>query len=291
MNIEIRQRFRPYSHMPGATALVPGTLWVVRATPSCLRIEDLSGVVHHEMALGIAIGPKRGFTLQQDLEKQLVFVFGQADKGFYRLQIRPLPEGIELKQGDQCSVVPLGGPRGVKARERLSLGSHKAQDWDLVRRRWDLREILPQIFHLGQQTPAQIDCSEQSLEALCMEIFPPQIPSASLLCKGAKMIRNVFVQERGDELLLLPSSPILFDSGRLVGVEWGNIGRVDFEWTKRQMRRLVLRVQVGGVRTFFFPKEVKEFRLRSNCQEERCNNGQPLVLAAGTTYLLDHFQK
>jgi hypothetical protein len=277
--------------MAGATALIPGTLWVVRATPARLRIEDLSGEVHYEMALEIAIGPKRGFTLQQDLEKQLVFVFGQADTGFYRLQIRALPDGIELKRGSECWVVPLAGPRGIKAQERLSLGNNKAQDWDLVRRRWDLREILPQIFHLGQQTPGSSDALMLSLEMLCMELFPPQFPSASLLCKGAQMIRNLFVQERGDELLLLPSSPILFDSGRLVGVEWGNIGKVDFEWTKRQMRQLILHVRLGGVRTLSFPKEVKEFRLRSNCQEERCSNGQPLALAAGKTYLLDHFQK
>ena len=291
MHINIRERLRPYSHTPGATALLPGTLWVVRATPARLRIEDLSGHVHYEMALEIALGPKRGFTLQQDLEKQLLFIFGQAEKGFYRLQIRPLPEGIELKRGDECWVVPLAGPRGAKARERLSLGSNRAQDWDLVRRRWDLREILPQIFHLGQQTPGEIDSSEQPLETLCMELFPPQTPSAALLCKGAKMVRNLFVQERDGVLLLLPSSPILFDSGRLVGVEWGNIGRVDFEWTKRQMRRLVLRVRSGGVQTLSFPKEVKEFRLRSDCQEQKCSNGQPLALAAGKTYLLDRFQK
>jgi len=291
MHIKIRERLRPYSHMSGATALIPGTLWVVRATPTRLRIEDLAGNLHHEMPLEIAIGPKRGFTVQQDLEKQLVFVFGQAEKGFYRLQIRALPEGIELKRGDQVWIVPLAGPRGVKARERLSLGNNKAQDWDLVRRRWDLREILPQIFHLGQQTPGVADFSELPLETLCMELFPPEIPSASLLCKGAQMIRNLFVQERGDELLLLPSSPILFDSGRLVGVEWGQIGKVDFEWTKRQMRRLVLRVRLGGVRILSFPKEVKEFRLRSDCQEEKCSNGQPLALVVGKTYLLDRFQK
>lgn len=34
--------------------------------------------------------------------------------------------------------------------DRLSLGSHKAQDWDLVKRRLDLKEILPVWNRLGQ---------------------------------------------------------------------------------------------------------------------------------------------
>ena len=289
IHIEIRERLRPYSHTPGATALIPGTLWVVRAFPTRLCIEDLTGVVHYELPIEISVSPKRGFTLQQDLERQLLSVFGQGEKSFFRLQMRALADGIELKRGAECWVVPLAGPRCGKARERLSLGNNKAQDWDLARRRWDLREILPLLFHLGQQTPGE-EKVERSLEALCMDLFPPQISSSALLNQGARVIRDLFVREHEEEFTILPIS---FDSGRLVGVEWGQIGKVDFEWTKGRMRRLVLRVESGGVRTLFFPKELKEFRLRSKCMKraEKWNNGQPLTLAAGETYFLDRFQK
>ncbi|MFT4552401.1 MAG: hypothetical protein ACI9S8_001026 [Chlamydiales bacterium] len=39
-------------------------------------------------------------------------------------------------------------------KERLSLGSHKAQDWDMIVRRQDLREIFPAWLRLGQMSPS-----------------------------------------------------------------------------------------------------------------------------------------
>lgn len=42
------------------------------------------------------------------------------------------------------------------SKERLSLGNHKAQDWDMVLRRQKVQEILPAWLSLGQMLPRQM---------------------------------------------------------------------------------------------------------------------------------------
>jgi hypothetical protein len=44
-------------------------------------------------------------------------------------------------------------PYQASASHRLSLGNHKAQDWDLIKRRLDLKEIFPIWNRLGQLVP------------------------------------------------------------------------------------------------------------------------------------------
>ncbi len=38
--------------------------------------------------------------------------------------------------------------------EKISLGNLKAQDWELVQRRSDLREMVPALYLLGQKIPS-----------------------------------------------------------------------------------------------------------------------------------------
>jgi len=74
MKIKIAERLRPFSHTPGASCLIPGTCFAVTAFPTLLRIDQ------HEIKLKLT-GPVSNFTLQQDLEKNCVFVFGKAKEG------------------------------------------------------------------------------------------------------------------------------------------------------------------------------------------------------------------
>lgn len=201
MRFDVVQRCRPFSHLKGVHALLPGSDWAVQAYPTLLCFTNLHSqeTIHVEWGL---TGPVTGFTLELDLEKGLLWLFGQSREGFFRFRIRRECRGIQIfvqraaGQGiayrlrDVAGVavakgeilIPLAQepwwrpPCEAPCEERLSLGMHKAQDWDLLLRRGDLREIAPLWIRMGQQVqpPACLpvggtmqllhDCSQQIRE-------------------------------------------------------------------------------------------------------------------------------
>jgi len=207
MHLSIASRNKPYSHTPGIPTLLPGSTLEVRAYPSRLCIIDLAEQsIDSDLSLNI-VAPCQEFTVQQDLEKGLIRVWGKSANGFFRYTVSPLRDikgvlitiekapakGIKIQdaslkplsiqKGDETTqeknpflhphdqilitattsdLLPQQLPKKAKKIERLSLGSHKSQDWDLLHRRGDLKEILPLWLQLGQMTPS----THQSINAL-----------------------------------------------------------------------------------------------------------------------------
>lgn len=184
MHIDIAQRLRPYSHTAGTCCLIPGTHFSVQVFPCLLRIHDVSGidsVLIAEIPIHLQ-GPVDQFLVTLDLERGWVRVEGRSLKGFFRyliaassslnnlvLVVEKSPEEpLFSKLPSRVSVVskehPLYNPPGT---ERLSLGNHKAQDWDLVMRRQDLTEVFPAWLRLGQlMSPAKDPIAYEGTAAL-----------------------------------------------------------------------------------------------------------------------------
>jgi hypothetical protein len=174
MKITIATRFCPFSHTPGAGCLVPGTRWQLRAFPTLLRFSHNSQQIDLSLQL---TGPVKKFTLQQDLERKSIWIFGEAKEGYFRLRVRANDEGFLvdaektppmglmtskglLKSKDQLQILvelDFFTPSHV---ERISFGSHKKQDWDQVLRRLDLKEMIPIFLDLAQKIPPTL--SQQS---------------------------------------------------------------------------------------------------------------------------------
>jgi len=182
MRIEIAQRLRPFCHLAGAYVVLPGSSLRLQIYPTLLRIDDLSGSVPTSLAeVSFAIsGPLQDFTILQDLEKGSLRIWGKNPQGFFRYAIKSLSggEGIQLSfektptagvklncngkwklhsnevamAGDSCHVgaEQLTTCYAVPMIDRLSLGSHKAQDWEQMRRRRDFADIFPIWHRLGQ---------------------------------------------------------------------------------------------------------------------------------------------
>lgn len=323
MTISITARLRPFSHRPGARCVLPGSHWKIEAFPTLLRIGDI------DVPLEVT-GPVRNFTLQQDLEKNCAWVFGDAQEGFYRIKVEAKEEGFELffdrfphaKRRKEKKFFP----REItfflpQYWERLSLGSHKAQDWDLVRRRLDLKEILPVLFGLGQKIPRLppqplrgtarllevpkdpkqiLPAFEAIFLAAFHEIAVPRLnddehqglcPEEAevghpffLLQETEKRIRALFFSQDERRLSFLPSSP--FAAGRMIDVQVEGVGSLDFEWAKGIPRRIVFRASTSGEVVLLFPKGVTSFR----AEKKKRKAEEPLLLEAGKTYLLDRFQ-
>ncbi|MCC6127807.1 MAG: hypothetical protein IT584_01210 [Chlamydiae bacterium] len=339
MKIRIAEKFRPFSHRPGAECLVPGTAWAVRAFPT--RLWFLYEDQKIEIVFHIK-GPVKEFTLQQDLEKGLVWVFGKALEGYFRLRIQASLSGFEIfaervfQGGLETSLGTLLAkkslilktalsfqPLPTFARERISLGCNKEQNWDAARLRLDLKEMLPPLFLLAQQLPSvqrgsfafpeekkrARDILLAFFQAHMTQILVPRvfddeyqgISFASLdkhlspivlLQEAARWIRSLFVQLQASSISILPDLPNLFECGRLLHMRVDSLGEFDLEWSKLLPRKMVFRSNVSQEILLTLPKPIQSFRVRSNRSEKGRyqKTAEPFMVKATATYFLDRFQ-
>lgn len=324
--IKIVERLKPFSHVPGASCLLPGTCLVVEAFPTLVRV----GTFEFPLPL---TGPVEGFTLQQDLERDCVFLFGKAREGFFKLRIGAYEGGfsLDVEKGALESQkieaeFPFHAPRDS---ERLFLGNHKAQDWDLIQRRADLKEWLPPLFCLGQKiasVPPQKLCGTARLldwrldsprdriylaqaldsffKAAFTKILVPRlrddhyqglVPDEPvdgnpffLIQEASRQIRALFFRQNERRLAFLPHLPLPLDAGKLTGLKVAGVGKIDFEWSKKSLRRAVIHTDTSGEVIPEWPKEIKSYRVGKKESKKR---GEPLLLQAGKIYLLDRFEK
>ncbi len=288
MKISIAQRLRPFSHRPGTSCLVPGTAWQVTAFPTLLQFYNLqTGEEREEVLSG-----GKSFTLTQDLER------GEVRVGRHVIKLGKLPASIE----------------------RLSLGSHKALDWDLCRRRLDLADILPVWFRLGQMVPSDGTLNFPALDKLeaapflekvfCayfhgilvprlfdedhQGLFPAGKPIATaplaLLVEGARWIRTLFFQ---DNFKFLPNLPPQFHAGRLLHVQTKEGDSIDMEWSKKLLRRVVIRPGKSREVHIQLQKSLASFRVRRSAKDrgQRQLAEAQLSLEKGKVLFLDQFQK
>lgn len=344
MRIIIGERLKPFSHTPGVFCPLPGSTLRVQIFPNLVRLDDLSRGEPRflkEFPLGLR-GPIQGFTAQLDLEKGNICVWGEAQQGFFRYRVFSTPEGVAFKV-EKCSLVlPKVQDNHVHKppeMDRLSLGSHKKQDWDLVCRRSDLKEIFPVWLRLGQLIPKctfketagtgmllnrcqeAIDHNEnlQSVDRW-LDLFhagfegilsprlqdtefqgfelPPvsedtQDSPLALLYEGAMFIRQMLIQQQDSLIHILPSLPPEFHCGRYTNVDCGDRGTISFEWSKKTLRRLIIKPKVSKPLKFIFQKKIKSFRFRINQEEKGVfyPAGHELDLQGGKLYFLDNFRR
>lgn len=342
MQITIADRLKPFSHFPGTHFIIPKTFLRAQIFPTLIRIDDMSGGMPKrvdEISLDFQ-GPFEDFTIQQDLEKGYLRVWGMTAKGFmryclaangasYSLRMEKSPEVIK-------SVDPVEKNGGALNVERLSLGVNKTQDWTMIVRRRNLAEIFPFWHRLGQLTLTKDkdnvlsdktlfeecrlaieDGTRDRLLAPFINLFLagfegglsprlqdqdfqgfdlPVISSStplSLLTKGAELIRSLFVQCDGHRLSILPALPSEFHSGRMTNVHCEGYGKVDLEWTKKKIRRMVFHSETSSPLNVKFQKEIKSFRLRTGNRDrgQRYLTQIPIDTQAGQIYWFDNFEQ
>ena len=116
----------------------------------------------------------------------------------------------------------------------------------------------------------------------------------SLLTEGASLIRRICIEDEGERIALLPALPQELHAGRFLNVQCKNGAVLDVEWSKKQIRRVMLKT--GGkdhLLQLQVQKGLKQFRLREapNAQGKRVFCGAPLALKANSIYYFDRFEK
>ncbi len=337
--ITITQRLRPFSHRPGVRCIIPGTNLSLQAFPLRIVLFDSCGTEADALVIE-GTGPVNGFTLMQDLEKGSVIILGHASEGYYRIsfaqdisgeltyRVEKSPSDSFIRQEQQLLVHSTPTfPRYPP--ERLSLGSHKKLDWDLVTRRYDLCEIIPCWLRLATMTPSEQDTSflllqhcsdliankdrealEVAFSSLALRLFDdillPQKRDDrhqglfsetlddpySALSATATLIRSLFLTVEDNTIAILPALPVAFHCGRYINIPCGEFGTIDIEWSKKLIRRMTFSSTCYGELIFTFQRSLRSFRLRTNMQPATsitCNT--PITVASGTLYHFDNFRK
>ncbi|MFN0065591.1 MAG: hypothetical protein ACKVOH_05075 [Chlamydiales bacterium] len=302
--ITIGAKLQPFSHKPGQRCAIPGTKIIVEAYPSLVRIDG------REVLLDIE-GPLRQFTLLQDLERGCVTIFSEK----YRFHILPNGEIIHKKLSG-LPIIP---------REKLSLGSHKSQEWE---RKKTFAQIFPVWFALGRLIQAKgefplLDICKQTValnrpervlpafERLFLSGFSHmmvprlydddfQAISQSggkgdpfvLLSEGAILIRSLFIQSTKQQVSILPHLPPEFHTGRFCHLAV-DTALLDMEWSKKQIRRIALLAKNEGEIEWRFSPDIKRYRLRIDQAKKGDIKSvrESLVIKSDTLYLLDQFEK
>lgn len=320
MRITIAERLRPFSHLPGTTCLLPGTPYEFRFYPTRLGSHDLH--LH---------GPVEDFTVQQDLEKCRLTVWGHYQEGFLRYHIFfDIEEKAVILEMDRCPSAGLSSslrktpllpkqrvrliensphlPCPKNSRARLSLGCHRAQDWDLMKRRARLEEIFPFWFRLGMLLEEESSGNRHPLLEQCAQNVLKQDRLAlytsfkNLFSAGFEGILTPRLQDQAFQGLMpllakTEGSPtiLLSAAARLIArlfidtsannlsflpllppeFHCGRItgyavpfGEVDLEWSKKTLRRLIFRNRNNAQPSFIFPKQIKAFRIRTSPKDK-----------------------
>ncbi len=309
MTLQIAARLKPFCHRPGAVCIVPFTSCQVQAFPTRLRFVDLLSGKSWEERLDWK-GPVEGFTVELDLERGCVALFGRTAEGFRRVWI----EGTEVRYKQPA----------VKSGdlERLSLGKHTKLDWDLVWRRMNLEEIVPILFRLGQLVPQSeaaspifrfLEFSDKrkiASQLICFlkagfhGILAPRLEDEefqgivetgvsrgsplALLTEGYRVLRGLFFQEREGAFSLLPTLPPEFHAGRLVHLRSLQGDLLSFEWSKKVLRRAFLKPAVSREIFLCLQPSLQSYRINKKVRQ---NVEKPLLLEEGQTIFLDRFEK
>jgi hypothetical protein len=203
MHITIAERLRPFSHVPGFSILLPGSSLRFQIFPALIRVHDLSykePLLITEITIGIK-GPVRDFTVLQDLEKGNILVWGHTADGYMRYKIITAQNPnfhvvVEKEPDSQSRPLVWSATQGFhvspcqtdgetkkaffvsaqqdeslsniykpQVSERLSLGNHKAQDWDVIRKHAHMEEIFPLWHRLGNMLsiPKYVSCGGTSV--------------------------------------------------------------------------------------------------------------------------------
>ncbi|HSW86531.1 MAG TPA: hypothetical protein VLG49_03410 [Rhabdochlamydiaceae bacterium] len=347
MRIKIAERLHPFSHTPGVSCIVPNTSVEVEVFPVLLRFKDLDSSMQTEYKLDLK-GPVRNFTVVQDLEKMCVRVFGHFAEGYVRYHIVREEKGLaivfEKAPGTllarQMNIeMPMSIDRVEVQPERLSLGIDKKQDWDLVVRRQDLKEIFPIWLRLGQLLgTSKIESSHigtLSLLDVCEELvakrekialldaflnvfnagfrgimvprlsddqfqgLAPEIENSAsgafplpILINGSSLVRSLFFEEDPNSISFLPCLLSNFDCGRFINIQSMH-GEIDMEWSKKMLRRVVIRCKTNRELFLRLQNSIKKFRIRKS-QRDRgkvIESGKSILLNENETLLLDRFQR
>ncbi|NGX56614.1 MAG: hypothetical protein K1060chlam5_00857 [Candidatus Anoxychlamydiales bacterium] len=349
MLIKIRNDLYPFSHSFGKTLLITNTNYTLQVFPSMLIFKEINKDKEFKIHFDIN-GPIKNFLVMQDLKKGIVkisfftkddfisykiFTFDSTKIFFEKIHSNSLDLKINTtsKKVKSKSTIelPIEITSNEKIIEKLSFGSHKKQDIDLIKRREDIKEIFPFIFSLSQffkcekKYTSQIFKSiekkiknkdklnlEEDFLNICksffFDFFTPRIfhfdyqnifkenfgkiDPIIILKEFSRLLRNTLILEEKENVNILPLLMKEFFCGRFINVNL-NFAIIDIEWSKKLIKKMIVKPKVDKKIHFKFQSKIDTFRVRSFLKEKGKvhKNNDLFFLEKNKTYFFDRFQK
>lgn len=170
MRIQIRNRYKLFTHRPGAFVILPFSEYFLQIFPA--KIFVFKGDVQIAEIDVSYESPPDSFVIELDLEKGNITIHGNAGSVFFRTFIffdEKIIFHIDKPYGQYQTVSDLIRFQKNKLKrtistERISFGIFKKPLFEKVQEREDLREILPLWHALAKVIPkAAVDFSKPSL--------------------------------------------------------------------------------------------------------------------------------
>ncbi|NGX32363.1 MAG: hypothetical protein K1060chlam4_00406 [Candidatus Anoxychlamydiales bacterium] len=113
-----------------------------------------------------------------------------------------------------------------------------------------------------------------------------------ILRKLFYIIKSILIDQKLDEIFLLPAIPVSFHSGKALNINLP-IGSFDIEWSKKLIKKLIFRPKKDVKLKLHFQSKIKEYRLRTSIKQKGkfFKNRDLLSFEKNKTYYLDKFQK
>ncbi len=113
-----------------------------------------------------------------------------------------------------------------------------------------------------------------------------------ILRKLFYIIKSILIDQKLDEISILPALPISFYSGKALNITL-LIGSFDIEWSKKLIKKLIFRPKKDLKLKLLFQSKIKTFRLKESLKQKGkfYKNKDVLFFEKDKVYFFDKFQK
>jgi hypothetical protein len=273
MHIQIRNRYRPFTHRPGAHVLLPFSPYTLQIFPDKIFVFNDEKLIAE--ADFILKKPTDCFVTELNLERGNIAVYGD----YFRYYIF----------FDQGKIV-----FNVRDSLKISFGIFKKQNFYDIQDREDLREILPIWHALSRKMPEVTgDFDGSNLKVLFRTAFKSLFfpSSPALISEGGKFIRSLLFKYEKGHLDLFPRLLKELATGRLTDLQLDSSALFDAEWRSGKLVRCAFTSFATQDFTLGLPKGIKAYRMRDfrNRVIKNQKSGDPISLKEGAYVLLDRF--
>ena len=125
------------------------------------------------------------------------------------------------------------------------------------------------------------------------EVIPDEASPLLLLGEGSRLIRSLLVEQSEGKVQILPCLPKEIHAGRFTDIHLNESLSGDLEWSKKLIRKVILRPKKDQEVTLGFQSNINAFRLRMGRRGRGkiLKVGDSIDLRADGLYILDRFQK
>lgn len=296
MKITVFETCKPFSHQPGIRCLLPGKRDVVQAFPAKINEEVIP-----------VRTPMKEWTVSQNLQQGHVCIRGVDQEG--------------------CWTRELAGKAPLR-KAKLSFGVHKAQQMERVIERAAPEEFLPFWFALANfypefegEIPAEslLDDLQRSdrtrLYRAWSQLFRagfegwmiPRLKDTDyhgfdkdpvsgtdpfvLVTAGVRLLQQMLVDDTtAGVLAILPKLPPELHCGRLIDLALPKIGVLSIEWSKKEIKKVILTPSHSQELQIRFAKQFGSCRVNDGSSTSRQTMEKPLKIEKGNVIYFDQFQ-